>query len=126
MSKEKHFLKILKEHEKKESSKFKNTAYKELEEFCKQISEYLGNSGECKIILGRLVELGQEYRVVITSKKISYTETLFTVYSSLDSTKIHFHGKGQELKNITDLNKTLLAFLDQPGVSSLLNYLKTV
>jgi hypothetical protein len=63
---------------------------------------------------------------VITSKKISYVETLFTVYSSLDNTKIHFQGKGQELKSITDLNKTLLEFLDQPVASSLLNYLKTV
>lgn len=126
MSKEKHFLKILKEHEKKESSKFKNTVYKELEEFCKQVSEYLGSSGECKLIIDRLVELGQGYRVMITSRKTSYAETLFTVYSSLDGTKIHFQGKGQELKKITDLNKTLLEFLDQAGISSLLNYLKTV
>jgi hypothetical protein len=100
------------------------SSLKLLEDFSKQVEEYAGGDLTCDVTLGSINAYGQEV-CVIRCPKLSYAETLFRVYTSLDGKKVCFHPPLKELEEGVDLYERLMKFIDDGNVVQTLVHIRS-
>ena len=118
----KTFLEYLQDKEKDHANL---PAAKPLMDFAAQVTEFVGPPAKCDIVLGGIVNYGQEYRGVLIFPPLDYAQNLFRVYISLTNQEVSFHPTGGKLeKNVNDLHARLFTLLELPALVETLQYLK--
>lgn len=94
-----------------------------LEEFCEGIRSYRPQALDCQLILGHPTNWGQEYRVVLISRRTDYEYTLLRAYvpATAGPVRVDFYDfKVRDFADEKQLEDGLKDFLDLPATRSVI------
>lgn len=92
-----------------------------LQRFCDGINGYRPQALSCALELGFRTNYGQEYRVVLTSKRTGYQHTLLRAYLPLSASPIRldlYDTSLEECQDVPHMERVLKDFLRRPETRS--------